>query len=55
MAIYCAAVRTQVFLWRHLMIEIAISLMANQRGNALAGRGSGNVCAEIVGNLANAD
>ena len=53
MTIHCAAVRTQVFLWRHLTNEFAISLIAIQRGNALAGRGT--FCAEIVGNLTNAD
>ena len=30
MAFHCAAVRTQVFLWRHLTNELAISLIAIQ-------------------------
>jgi hypothetical protein len=51
MAIHCAAVRTQVFLWRHLLNELAIGLIAIQlqRGNALAVRGT--FYAEIIGNL----
>jgi len=55
MAIHCAAVRTQVFLWRHLLNELAIGLIAIQlqRGYALAVRGT--FYAEIIGNLTKAD
>ena len=53
MTIHCAAVRTQVFLWRHLLNELAIGLIAIQRGNALAVRGT--FYAEIIGNLTKAD
>ena len=55
MDFHCAAVRTQVFLWRHLLNELAIGLIAIQlqRGYALAVRGT--FYAEIIGNLTKAD